>query len=145
MGVDITFFAEHLLPDGTWAVVDDLVPNPIYYAEDPNCADDPRMVPRCLDIPRRSSLFAVPANVNNTTTSAPYDYIDLPRGMPDNASLDAKNWLKAWGADAFASSWLTLAEIDHFDWRKIEHQWFRDMLTPYERFDMVRFIFWFDR
>ncbi|MFT7643834.1 MAG: hypothetical protein ACI9G1_005600 [Pirellulaceae bacterium] len=200
MGVDITFFAEQCLPGGAWTIVGDLVPNPDYFPDDPESADEPEMVPHTFDIPRCSPLFAILANVNNTRTAEPYDSIALPRGIPDDASRETKSWMKARGEDAFAASWLTLNEIDSFDWNRIMQQFgsvdpqaahlfdsnplgfpfdrwptglpfsysvsrsdignarwratyaesagfksFRDMLTPYERLEMVRYVFWLDR
>ena len=200
MGVDITFFAEQRLRGGDWAIVGDLVPNQDYFPDDPDSADEPQQVPPTLDIPRCSPLFAILANINNTRTAVSYDSIALPRGIPDDASPETANvWLKACGDDAFAASWLTLSEIDSFDWNRVTQQyghvdaaaahlftdnpmgfpldhwpedlplsystsstdagnarwratyaesagfkWFREMLTPFEQYEVIRFIFWFD-
>jgi hypothetical protein len=199
MGVDITFFAEHRISKDSWSVVGDLVPNPSYFPDDPDFALEPQLIPNALDIPRCSALFAILANVNNGKTPVPYESIALPRGIPSDASLETKSWYKAWGDDAFAASWLTLSEIDSFDWSRVAqhfgsvdpraahlfndnplgfpfsewpdglqvsnsawptdignarwratyaesagHPWFRKMLTPFEQYDEVRFIFWFN-
>ncbi len=199
MGVDITFFAEHRHADGDWSVVGDLVPNPNYFPDDPDLADEPELIPATLEIPRCSALFAVLANVNNDRTPVPFDVIAPRRGIPIDASKIAKTWFHAWGTDAFGASWLTLDEIDSFDWNRVSQHyghvdpraahlflnnplgfpfdrwpsglqcsysesrtdsgnarwratfgesagfnWFREMLTPFESYEMVRFIFWFD-
>ena len=199
MGVDITFFAEYRLPTGVWSVVGELVPNPNYFPNEPEFAAQPKLIPAALDIPRCSALFAVLANVNNDRTPVPYDTIALPRGIPSDASPETKTWFKAWGDDAFAASWLTLSEIESFDWTRVSqhfgsvdplaahlfvdnplgfpfarwpeglqvsystwrtdsgnarwrathgesagYKWFREMLTPFERYETLRFIFWFD-
>ena len=198
MGVDITFFAEQRSPNGEWAIVGELVPNPDYFPDDPDFANEPELVPSSLDIPRCSPLFAILANVNNTRTPEPYESIAMPRGLPDDATTETKTWFNAWEG-AFAASWLLLNEIDDFNWNHVTQQygnvdpqaaplfennplgfpfdqwpaglqisysvsptdvgnarwratnaesagfkWFREMLAPYEKLDVVRFIFWFD-
>ena len=45
MGVDITFFAEQRMPDGDWAIAGDLVPNPEYCPDDPDFANEPKLIP----------------------------------------------------------------------------------------------------
>jgi len=119
MGVDITFFAEQCLPDGRWSIAGDLIPNPEYYPDDPDFANEPEFVPPELDIARCSPLFSVLANVNNTRTATPFEYISLPRGIPDDASAVTREWFAASDGDAFAASWLTLDEIDSFDWSRV--------------------------
>ena len=198
MGVDITFFAEQRSTSGEWSIVGELVPNLDYFPDDPDSVDEPEFVPPSLDIPRCSPLFAILANINNGRTAVPYETIAQPRGIPDDATNETKSWFRAWDG-AFAPSWLTLDEIDNFDWTRITQQygnvdaqaahlfddnplgfpfdrwptglqvsysvnradignarwrasyaesagfkWFREMLIPYEKLEMIRFIFWFD-
>lgn len=123
MGVDITFFAEERLPDGTWSIAGDLVPNLDYYPDDPDFAGEPEFVPPALDINRCSPLFSVLANVNNTRTATPFEFISLPRGIPVDASAVTRKWFAAWEGDAFAASWLTLDEIDSFDWNRVKQHY----------------------
>ena len=199
MGVDITFFAEQRLPDGSWAIAGDLVPNPDFDPDDADSTAEPRIVPSAMDIPRCSPLFAILANINNSRTNIPYETIAAPRGIPSDASAESRNWFAARQDDAFAASWLTLAEIDSFDWDRVIQQYgqvntqavhlfvdnpmgfpysewpeglqisystspsdtgnvrwrstysesagfksFREMLVPFESYERVRFIFWFD-
>lgn len=118
MGIDITLFPEHRMPDGAWSPVDDLVPNLDYFPDDPDFADEPALVPRALDINRCSALFAILADVNNTQTPIPYDPISMPRGIPSDAALETKRWFNSWDG-AFAASWLTIDEIDSYDWAQI--------------------------
>ena len=122
MGVDITFFAEQRLPCGDWSIVGELVPNPDYFQDDPDSANEPELIPPSLDIPRCSPLFAILANVNNSRTAEPYESIALPRGIPDDATCETKKWFNAWKG-AFAASWLTLGEIDNYDWNHITQQY----------------------
>ena len=122
MGVDITFFAEQRSPDGDWSIVGELVPNLDYFPDDPDSANEPELVPPSLNIPRCSPLFAILANVNNTRTVEPYETIAMPRGLPDNATPEARAWFNAWQG-AFAASWLTLDEIDNFNWSQITQQY----------------------
>jgi hypothetical protein len=198
MGVDITFFAEHRLPGGDWSIADELVANIHYLPDEPDFVDQPPFIPPVLDIPRCSALFAILANVNNQRTPVPFSTIAMPRGIPADASMITKAWFQAWGNDAFSASWLTLREIDSFDWNQVSQQygnvdpsaahlfsdnpmgfpidgwptgvplscsvlrtdsgnarwretyaesagfrWFREMLKPFESYEMLRFIFWF--
>ena len=118
MGVDITLFAEHRTPDGAWSVVDPLVPNLDYFPDDPDFADQPEFIPKALDIARCSALFAILAGVNNTRTATPYSPISLPRGIPADAAAETKQWFDSWEG-AFAASWLTIDEIDAYDWSRV--------------------------
>ncbi|MGY8768080.1 MAG: hypothetical protein ACKVH8_06590 [Pirellulales bacterium] len=199
MGVDITLFAEQRLADGKWSIVCNLIPNLNYFPDDPDFPDEPELVPPTIDIPRCSPLFAILANVNNSRTAVPYETIALPRGIPEDASPETRVWFNAWGDDAFAPSWLTLDEIDSFNWDRVTQQyghvdaraahlfngnpmgfpftawpeglelsysisatdsgnarwratyaesagfkWFRELLRPFEQYQTLRFIFWFD-
>lgn len=199
MGVDIILFGERRTPNGTWEVIGDLVPNVSYDADDPDFVNEPPLIPDDLDIPRCSALFAILADVNNNRTAEPYEPISLPRGLPLDASPLTLQWYSCWAGGAFGASWLTIGEIDSYDWmREKQHygsvdpraeflfrsnpfgfpfadwpqgvqvsysehtsdvgnarwrstyaesaglQWFRELLKPFELFDDVRLVFWFD-
>ena len=126
--------------------MDPLVPNDSYFPDDPECANEPPFVPYALDIPRTTALFYILAGVKKGSYACSNSFfvpISLPRGLPADVTALARRWHDAWG-DVFAVSWLTLAEIDAFDWNPVGCEWFREMLVFYEAFDEVRFVFWFD-
>ena len=168
MGTDITFFAEERLSDGQWSVVDELVPSHIYFPDDPECENDPPMVPYSIDIPRSSGLFAVLAGiVSGARFEVAFRPIAEPRGLPSDASVISREWYCAWQGDAVSSSWLSFAEIDCFEWNKVVpnsvydsgtktvtlatyaeiagYSWFRELIEPYRRCKEARFLFWFDQ
>lgn len=118
MGVDITLFPEHRTADGVWSPVDELLPNLDYFPDDPDFAAEPAFVPNALDISRCSALFAILADVNNTRTATPYTPISKPRGLPSDAAEATRRWFNSWDS-AFAPSWLTISEIDSYDWDQV--------------------------
>lgn len=120
---------------------------------------------------RYYALFAVLANVRN------YDYrlnyIDEPRGLPDDVTEFVKRDYEGWGWDAHSCSYFTLRElIEYHEEHKPKDVFGRDILLPlindlkrradefnliYERWwdgdryedallkaEDIRFVFWFD-
>ena len=122
MGIDIIMFGEHRTPEGTWEVIGDLIPNDFSNAfdEESDCPNGPRLVPQTLDIPRCTALFSILADVQNVRTSEPYEPISLPRGLPKDASSLSREWHSSWKGDALAASWLTITEIDAYDWQRVK-------------------------
>jgi hypothetical protein len=66
------------------------------------------------------NLYAILANVNNDYNSdkEKYEYISVPRGIPNNACEIIKKWKKALGEDVNYPSWLYIDEIIRFDWNQ---------------------------
>lgn len=118
---------------------------------------------------RNYSLFAVLADVRNDG----YDYIDEPRGLPDDVTEFVKKDYETWGWDAHSCSYFTLRElIEYHDEYKPKDIYGHDILLPlinelkrradefhfiYEfswdgtrrdeamqKAEDIRFIFWFD-
>ena len=82
--------------------------------------DDPRL---CWEHPfdrhytsRNYDFFAVMADVRN------YDNfitpVCAPKGFPEDASQEVINEYKRWNEDAHSCSWLTLEELELYDWEK---------------------------
>lgn len=119
---------------------------------------------------RNYSLFAVLANVRNDGS---HDYIDKPRGLPDDATEFVKQDYEDFGWDAHSCSYLTLRElIEYHDEHKPKDIFGHYILLPlindlkrradefhfiYEfswdgvrrdealqQAENMRFIFWFD-
>lgn len=168
MGTDITCFVEQRSENGRWSVVDELVRNEHYSLEDTECINEPLMVPRSIDIPRCSGLFAVLAGIRSGARHhVPFSPICTPRGLPTDATEVAQAWHHAWKENAFSTSWLSLEEIDRFDWGKVVmnsvwqngvevtspatyadiagYEWFHELLKPYRKNRDPRLIFWFDQ
>jgi len=123
MGCDIHLHVE-VRRDGKWT----------HYASDDAVDDDPRRVVdewggvglagasgeidwelRCdFDVGRNYALFAMLSGVR--------DYgggtvpVAEPRGVPDDASPETAADAAEWDADGHTHSWLTLAELDAYDW-----------------------------
>lgn len=119
-------------------------------------------------------LFAVLANVRNGHGEAAQPYIDLPRGIPDDATEYVKDEYRLWDDDAHSSSYFTLKELIEFqlEHRPISHFGAHDILEPIieslkkraadfniisefewnrewtdelrDKMDNIRIVFWFD-
>ncbi len=77
-------------------------------------------------IDRNYLLFAVLANVRNSFGFAgldagdPIAFIDDPRGLPEDCSLEWKELVDQWGVDGHSHSYFTVAEIQDWDgWDQI--------------------------
>ncbi|HVK02034.1 MAG TPA: hypothetical protein VM490_01030 [Armatimonadaceae bacterium] len=106
--------------------------NPGYYfARDEFLSDEdfdegaapwPPLVPaEPFDLGRNYPLFAILANVLNrhhTAGGANFEYISLPRGLPENLSPELRQFVDLW-EDSFRSpSWLLLEELLNFPWQE---------------------------
>jgi hypothetical protein len=71
---------------------------------------------------RNYDLFAMLANVRNgrgfagVPTGEGFVPIALPRGIPEDASPEAAAFLDSFGPDGHSQTFLTLAELDDYDW-----------------------------
>lgn len=109
--------------------------------------------------PRDYDLFAILAGVGPRGDN--FIPIVLPRGLPDNVSDEVKEYVQSLGDEARCVSYLTLAELESFDWRRSrslsEGLPYEDYAKPFlsEALPLlanlasgesgsVRVIFWFD-
>lgn len=134
MGCDIHMLAEikmeypnkEVLPE--WEVVGRVFPDPYY---------NPKRTPYFVGEEyennekftyepynnRNYDLFAILANVRNGSGFAGVDTgdgfkpIDLPRGVPKDASSFYKKLVKKWSGDGHSHSYFTLQELLDFDWK----------------------------
>lgn len=117
-----------------------------------------RLIPLYDD--RNYDLFAVLADVRNYND---IPFIDSPREIPDDCSVETYKEYRSWGADSHSASYLTLREIQEF---AEENTSIKDIVQPiiirmiqrvemysYETGvynfskdmpDRVRIVFWFD-
>lgn len=92
MGCDIHAWGEKQLPTTEWVLVD-LTPEPFDW--------------------RSYSLFGFLAGVRNYSDVPP---IAPARGIPDALSKEVADNIGGWDLDAHNHSWLTMAELEAFDY-----------------------------
>jgi hypothetical protein len=144
MGCDLHLYVEHQNSTGNWTLP--VEPNPYYDApadraakarnwlpdateeqiqaivDDPQEWDSREHIPRDLDPGRNYGLFAILAGVRNGCGTAgakigePTTPISEPRGIPEDASPAYREIAEQWGSDGHSHSWLTLAELQRYDW-----------------------------
>lgn len=120
MGCDIHMYVEYKDKGGSWRSGD------YFQLDDPLC-DFPKRRRIELYGDRNYALFAVLANVRNGGC----DYIDLPRGLPDDATDYVKHEYERWRGDAHSCSYFTLRElIDFHDECRPLNDFGYDILEP---------------
>lgn len=108
---------------------------------------------------RNYSLFAILADVRNGYKPS-FNPICDPKGLPYNISQEIATRFKCWGLDAHTPSWLTVSELDTYDWEQTidwddgTHKYkevsglFYNNVMPMLRAlgepENVRIVFWFD-
>lgn len=71
---------------------------------------------------RHYELFAILANVRNGYGFAgcdmgdPITPISMPKGLPDDVTETVKAESERWGVDGHSHTWLTLRELQEYDW-----------------------------
>lgn len=166
MGCDIHMYVEYKNKrggDGSWLCGD------YFQVDDPLC-ESPVYNRIELYGDRNYALFAVLANVRN----GGYDYIELPRGLPADATEYVEQEYERWRGDAHSCSYFTLRElIEYHDEYKPLSDYGYDILGPvisrlkqraddlsliwdfewgdswsrasvYKKAEDIRIIFWFD-
>ena len=124
MGCDIHIYPE-VRQDHRW------IYRPIYGNNEPGCY----------------KLFGALAGVRSDECEP----VKPPKGIPEVLSETTLAELKQWGEDAHTHSWLTLTELEKYDWKDtglwsaIENiiwgmREFAEHIGP----DNVRIVFWFD-
>ena len=99
---------------------------------------------------RDYALFAILADVRNGLDE--FTPIAEPRGVPDDASPEYRAEVAVWSGDGHSHSWLTLKELQAYDWHKTtctgESGEFVEqvipMLAELGAPDDVRIVFFFD-
>lgn len=108
MGCDIHFYIEKKVKN-KWVCTDKIIPNIDYDEDDPHDLD----YELCSKyIGRSYSLFGILADVRNYD----FNYISLPKGLPNDVSKEIKEWSDRWGNDGHSHSWFTLKELLDFNW-----------------------------
>lgn len=120
MGCDIDIFIERKV-DGKWISADKWTPN--------KYAGEEGEPPMCVEYEdrfyrgRNYCLFAMLANVRNGVGFAGCDTGDgfkpvvMPKGLPSDVSPEVKAESDQWDDDGHSHSWLTLAELNAYDWK----------------------------
>lgn len=163
MGSDIHFFVEKKSPRGSWLSADHW-----------EIEDGQEVVPyeKCRYHQRNYNLFAILADVRNGTgfagkpTGNGFTPIAKPKGLPLDVSPQVKAIATHWGCDGHSHSWLTLAELQAFDWNQttlsygqegtyadlvdmLGKQWFEETMPALIELadghpESVRIVFFFD-
>jgi len=150
MGTDIHTSIETRISDGVWREMPDYHCPPLFDWRD-------------------YGMFGFLADIRN---DAHVPVIAEPRGLPEDCSPEVAKSYAAWGVDGHTPSWLTLAELQAFDydlrfWNRRAaladegegtHETIRELLGPgyFDELcrlgemwpglgaDNVRIVFWFD-
>ena len=152
MGCDIHMHVEYNM-NGKWMCGD-------YFSLDSiSTLDNPKFNVVGFYSNRNYSLFAVLADVRNSDC---VEYIDTPRGLPDDAHEFTKSCYDAWSLDAHSCSYFTLKELIDFDDEILDpiieklkvradelnliydFTWEYNYNKAYESSDNIRIVFWFD-
>jgi hypothetical protein len=114
MGTDIHVYAE-VRRAGRWELAEAQEEN--HQRLDEFSEEGPEWKPKELYSVRNRPLFAILANVCNPMWAVtPFEYISAPRGLPQDLSEQLLGWHASWDGYAVAESWLSLEELDAFDW-----------------------------
>jgi len=106
MGTNIAIFTENRR-GGKWRPADPLVKSKLYVGEEP-------VVHRKQPYSGRNyELFAILAGVRNRYDIKP---IALPKGLPQDLSREIRQEANKWLRDERICSYLTLAELQAYDW-----------------------------
>lgn len=85
---------------------------------------------------RNYDLFAILADVRNGSgfdgvdTGDGFNPIFDPRGLPEDVSKDYKQLVDNYGVDGHSHSWVTLDELDSYDWNQVTKH--RGYVSPLE-------------
>ena len=136
MGCDIHFYVERRV-DGRWVSADTWTPNK-YYKPGEDDGERPFEVAyeNRFYRGRNYDLFAMLADVRNgrgfggVKTGEGFIPICAPRGLPDDVSDEVRAERAAWDCDGHSDSWLTVAELNAYDWQQTtQHQGIVDALN----------------
>lgn len=123
MGCDIHIFVERKEGD-KWVSADKWTPNKYYDPAEPE-GEKPLVVDYDDRIyrGRNYDLFGILANVRNgrgfagIVTGKPFTPISMPKGLPGDVSDEVRSESDYWEGDGHSHSWLTLAELEAYDWK----------------------------
>jgi hypothetical protein len=113
MGCDIHMYAEENYSEERWIVVEEPIFADPYYSPDREIC---RWNTPYTSQPYRGrnyDLFALLAGVRNYNKIRP---ISEPKGLPEDVSRIIKAYSDDWDVDGHSHSWLTLAELQAWDW-----------------------------
>lgn len=85
---------------------------------------------------RNYKVFAILANVRNgygfagCPTGRGFKSISEPKGLPDDASKEVKEHSESWGVDGHSHSYLTLKELEAYDWDQVT--WLQGVINANE-------------
>jgi hypothetical protein len=122
VGCDIHLYVERKVDD-KWVTADKWTPDP--YADE---GEESRLIVDYIDCfysERNYDLFAMLADVRNErsfagcVTGSGFKPISTPRGLPDDISPEVKRESDELGLGFHSHSWLTLTELNAYDWNQV--------------------------
>ena len=156
MGCDIHLYAEKR-QEGKWVTADKWTDNPDY----PEDSKNPKWVDggwsgkgsndRFYTDGRNYNLFCALAHVREWHFEGKPPVIAELKGMPEDCCEETKMERESWGSDGHSDSWLTLKELEDFDWSSygttcddFKNEVIPKMKALAENPEDVRIVFWFD-
>ena len=155
MGCDIHLYAEKR-QEGKWVTADKWTDNPDY----PEDSKNPKQVDggwrgntndRFYTDGRNYNLFSALAGVRNYIFDGEPPMVSPPKGLPEDCCEEIKLEREGWGSDGHSDSYLTLKELEAFDWSSYGATCddFRKEVIPKmkllaDNLEDVRIVFWFD-
>lgn len=133
MGCDIHNIFEYKTDDGTWKAI--YIPKSKMLKADEerfawakeDCKDQGKPPPKGALLSysgRNYNLFAILADVRNgygfagVSTGKGFEPLAPNRGIPEDASPEAKELSESWGIDGHSHTWISLKEILDTGWQK---------------------------
>lgn len=122
MGCDIHLYVERKVDD-KWVTADKWTPDP--YSDE---GEEHQLIvddDDCFYGERNYDLFAILADVRNghgtagIITGTGFNPISEPKGLPNDVSPEVKAASDFWGSEGHSHSWLTLAELQAYDWNQV--------------------------
>lgn len=158
MGCDIHLYAEKKVND-QWVTIDKWSDNPDYKSNPEG--EKPKIIKRGWSEDeiddrfytdgRNYNLFCALAGVRKYIFSNDPTQVAEEKGFPQDACNEIKEEYDSWGSDAHTASWLTLGELESYDWSEYGETCndFRNEVIPKMKAenvppDDVRIVFWFD-
>lgn len=124
MGCDIHLFAEKLIKpkwyefwkSRKWLSIDNYTPNPDFGKYEGESEFIIERENRIYTHGRNYNLFCALAGVRSFKFNDSPTSVSEPKGLPVDCCREIKDESERYGSDGHSHSWLTLAELNSFDW-----------------------------
>jgi hypothetical protein len=159
MGCDIHLFAEKkMVPkwgqfwkSPKWVSIDKYTRNPDFGQYEGEREFEVAREDRIYTDGRNYNLFCALAGVRSYQFTGEPPVVSEPKGLPDDCCPEIIQEAKNWGSDGHTHSWLTLKEMEDFDWSPygatcddFMTEVFSKLRDQSSNPENVRIVFWFD-